>query len=110
MFLGVALGAFGAHALKETLSPEGKQLYHTAVFYHLVHGLGLLAVGWVATLKPMEPFVSRAGWAFIIGIVLFSGSLYALSLTGVKKLGLVTPFGGFAFLMGWLFLALAARG
>ena len=108
MLLGVALGAFGAHGLKETLSAEAKQVYQTAVFYHLIHGLGLLAVGWLAILKPMEPLIRIAGWSFVIGIVLFSGSLYLLSLTQAKKLGLLTPFGGLAFLVGWLCLTLAS--
>ncbi len=107
MFLGVALGAFGAHGLKDTLSAEARPVYQTAVLYHLIHGMALLAVGWLATLKPNSPVVRQAGWAFVIGIVLFSGSLYALSLTGIKKLGIVTPFGGLALLVGWLFLTLA---
>ena len=109
MFLGVVLGAFGAHALKGSLSEEGKAVYHTAVLYHLIHSLGLLAVGWLATLKPTEPMIRNAGWAFIIGILLFSGSLYLLAVTGMKKLGIITPFGGLAFLAGWLFLALSAK-
>jgi uncharacterized membrane protein YgdD (TMEM256/DUF423 family) len=109
MLLGVALGAFGAHGLKRALSPEGKSVYQTAVLYHLIHGLALLAVGALATLKPMEPLIRNAGWAFVTGIVLFSGSLYLLSLTGIKKLGIITPFGGLAFLIGWACLALAAR-
>lgn len=109
MLLGVALGAFGAHGLKDTLSPEAKQTYQTAVLYHLVHGLALLAVGGLATLRTMESLVRTAGWAFMLGIVLFSGSLYLLSITGVKKLGIITPFGGLAFLIGWLCLALAAK-
>ena len=109
MFLGVLLGAFGAHGLKNTLTPEGKQIYQTAVLYHLIHGLGLLAVGWLATLKPMDSLAPKAGWAFVIGILLFSGSLYLLSLTGIKKLGLITPFGGLAFLIGWSCLALSAK-
>ena len=108
MFLGVLLGAFGAHGLKDTLSAEGKHAYQTAVLYHLIHGLALLAVGWLATVKPAEPLVKSAGWAFVIGIVLFSGSLYVLSVTGIKKLGIITPFGGLSFLIGWLCLALAA--
>ena len=108
MLLGVALGAFGAHALKATLSDEARQIYQTAVLYHLVHGLGLLAVGWLAVLKPAEPMVKNAGWAFVIGFTLFSGSLYLLSVTGIKKLGIITPFGGLAFLLGWCFLALSA--
>ena len=109
MLLGVALGAFGGHALKDRLSIESQRIYQTASFYHLMHGLALLAVGWLATLRPMEPLVPRAGTAFILGILLFSGSLYLLAITGVKKLGLITPFGGLAFLLGWLWLALSAR-
>jgi len=109
LLVGVALGAFGAHALAGRLSPESRHLYQTAVFYHLIHGLGLLAVGWVATVKPTESLVRNAGWAFLVGIVLFSGSLYLLSVTGIKKLGMITPIGGLAFLFGWLWLAVAAR-
>ena len=109
MLLGVALGAFGAHGLRETLSEEAKQTYQTAVLYHLIHGLALLAIGWLATLKPTEPLIRHAGWSFVIGIVLFCGSLYLLSVTGMKKLGIITPFGGLAFLTGWLCLALAMR-
>ena len=110
MLLGVALGAFGVHGLKDALSAEGKQTYQTAVLYHLIHGLALLAVGWLALLKPNEAMVRNAGWAFVLGIVLFSGSLYLLSVTGIRKLGIITPFGGLAFLLGWLCLALAATG
>ena len=109
MFLGVALGAFGAHGLKDTLSQESKQVYQTAVLYHLIHGLALLAVGWLSTLKPQTALIDRAGWLFLIGTVLFSGSLYLLAITGMKKLGIITPFGGLAFLAGWLCLALAAK-
>lgn len=108
MLLGVALGAFGAHGLKDSLSQDAKQTFQTAVLYHLVHGLGLLAVGWLVTIKPSEPMLRTAGWAFALGIVLFSGSLYALSLTGVRQLGLITPFGGLAFLIGWWCLAIGA--
>lgn len=109
MLVGVALGAFGAHGLKDVLSLEGKQTYQTAVLYHLIHGLGLLAVGWLATLKPTDSLVRTAGWAFVIGVLLFSGSLYLLSVTGAKKLGIITPFGGLAFLVGWLCLAFSMR-
>ena len=109
MFIGVALGAFGAHGLREKLSFESKQIYQTAVLYHFIHALGLLAVGWLATLKPINFFVKCAGGAFVIGIFLFSGSLYLLSVTQIKKFGIITPFGGIAFLAGWLFLALATR-
>lgn len=109
MLLGVLLGAFGAHGLKDALSPEGRGHYQTAVLYHLVHGLAVLIVGVLALLRPAEPLLGRAGWAFVLGILLFSGSLYLLSLTGIKRLGLITPFGGLAFLAGWLLLALTAK-
>lgn len=109
MAAAVALGAFGAHALQGRLTLEMRAVYQTAVLYHLVHGLGLLAVGWVATLKPANSPAQTAGWALLLGIVLFSGSLYLLSLTGIKKFGLITPLGGLAFLWGWICLALAAR-
>jgi len=110
MLLGVALGAFGAHGLKDVLSPEAKQTYQTAVFYQLVHGIGLLSVGWMSYLKTPSPLVRGAGWAFVVGILLFSGSLYAMSATGIKKFGIITPFGGLAFLIGWTFLAISAKG
>ena len=109
MLCGVALGAFGAHGLKAKLSAEAMLIYHTAVFYHLIHGLGLLALGWVSLFKPMNVWVRHAGCAFLVGILLFSGSLYLLSVTGVKKWGAMTPFGGLAFLYGWLCLLLAAQ-
>lgn len=107
--LGVALGAFGAHGLRETLSAEAKATYQTAVLYHLVHSLGLLAVGWLATLKPSEGLLRLAGWSFILGVILFSGSLYLLSVTGMRKFGIITPLGGLSFLIGWACLAAAAR-
>jgi len=109
LLLGVLLGAFGAHGLKEVLSAQAKAIYQTGVLYHLVHGLGLLAVGWVSSQRTAEGLVSAAGWSFVIGILLFSGSLYVLSITGIKKLGIITPFGGAAFLIGWLCLALSTR-
>ena len=109
MLLGVTLGAFGAHGLKTVLSPEAKQVYHTAVLYHLVHGLALLVVGGLSLLKPMEPLVSIAGWSFVLGMLLFSGSLYLLSVTGIAKFGFITPLGGLGLLTGWLCLAFAAR-
>ena len=109
MCLGVLAGAFGAHGLKGVISEESQRVYQTAVFYHLIHGLALLAVGWLATVKPEERLVAMTGWWFVSGIILFSGSLYLLSLTGIKKLGIITPVGGVAFLVGWVSLALAAR-
>jgi uncharacterized membrane protein YgdD (TMEM256/DUF423 family) len=106
-FTGVALGAFAAHGLKNRLSAEYLAIFHTGVTYQLVHTLALLAVALLATQIPGR-LMTWAGASFVIGIVLFSGSLYLLTLTGVSKLGIVTPFGGLAFLVGWFCLGLAA--
>jgi uncharacterized membrane protein YgdD (TMEM256/DUF423 family) len=103
----VALGAFGAHALKGRLSPEMLAVWHTAVEYHVFHALGLLAVGLVAAQLPESALLKWSGWLMLAGIVLFSGSLYALALTGVRWLGVVTPAGGTAFLAAWALLAIA---
>jgi uncharacterized membrane protein YgdD (TMEM256/DUF423 family) len=108
MALAVAAGAFGAHALKARLGPDNAQVWQTAVQYHGWHALGLLAVGLFAIHVPERSGIALAGWAFVAGIVLFSGSLYALALTGVRTLGAITPLGGVAFLIGWLALAWAA--
>jgi uncharacterized membrane protein YgdD (TMEM256/DUF423 family) len=106
-FTGVGLGAFAAHGLKNRLTPEYLAIFHTGVTYQLVHTLALLGVALLATQMPGR-LVTWAGASFAIGILLFSGSLYVLTLTGVSKLGIVTPFGGLAFLIGWLCLGLAA--
>lgn len=106
MFLGVALGAFGAHSLKNILSDPMKAIFETGVKYQLIHGLGLLAVAWLSSKEPSN-LVQAAGILFSVGIVLFSGSLYILSLSGVRAWGAVTPLGGLAFLAGWLCLFLA---
>ena len=106
-FPGVGLGAFAAHGLKNRLSAEYLTIFHTGVTYQLVHTLALLGVALLATQIPGR-LVAWAGACFAIGILLFSGSLYVLTLTGVSKLGIVTPFGGLAFLAGWLCLGLAA--
>ena len=106
-FVGVALGAFGAHGLKTKVAPEMLTVWETAVQYHLVHALGLILVGILCQLMPAASMVRPAGWLLLAGIVLFSGSLYALVLTGTKPLGIITPIGGVAFLIGWLLLALA---
>jgi uncharacterized membrane protein YgdD (TMEM256/DUF423 family) len=105
--VAVAAGAFGAHGLKGWLAPEMLAVFETGVRYHLVHALALLAVAW-ATTRWSGHAVVLAGWLFVAGIVLFSGSLYALSLTGVRAFGIVTPFGGAAFIVGWLLLAWGA--
>ncbi len=107
LFLAVALGAFGAHALKARLSPEMLAIFETGVRYHFYHGLALFAVAWVAERSP-GTFVQASGYSFVIGIVLFSGSLYLLSATGVRWLGAITPIGGLAFLAGWALLFVAS--
>ncbi|RMT76945.1 DUF423 domain-containing protein [Pseudomonas viridiflava] len=106
-FTGVALGAFAAHGLKGRLTAEYLATFQTGVLYQLVHALALLGVALLATQVPGR-LVTWAGVSFAIGIVLFSGSLYALTLTGIGKLGIITPFGGLAFLFGWSILGLAA--
>jgi len=97
----VALGAFGAHALKTRLSTEMLALWHTGVEYHVYHALGLLAVGLVAAQLPESTLLKWSGWLMLAGIVLFSGSLYALALSGERWLGAITPIGGTAFLAAW---------
>ncbi len=106
-FLGVALGAFGSHGLRGTLPPSGMVTFETAVRYQLLHALGLLAVAWVSSRWPSGA-VHAAGWLMAAGIVLFSGSLYALALTGPRWVGVVTPVGGVCLLTAWGLLAWAA--
>ena len=106
-FTGVALGAFAAHGLKDRLSAEYLAIFHTGVMYQLVHTLALLAVALLAVQIPGR-LMTWAGISFVVGIVLFSGSLYLLTMTGVTRLGIITPFGGLAFLVGWLLLGMAA--
>jgi uncharacterized membrane protein YgdD (TMEM256/DUF423 family) len=108
LFAAVGLGAFGAHALKARLAPDMQAIWQTAVHYHAWHALGLLALGLFTMQRPDAPGASLAAWLFVAGIALFSGSLYALALSGVRGLGAVTPFGGVAFLAGWLAFAWAA--
>jgi uncharacterized membrane protein YgdD (TMEM256/DUF423 family) len=105
--LGVAAGAFGAHGLKGRLSPDMLDVFETAARYQMYHALGLVAVAWAAARWP-SPAVTLAGWCMVAGIVVFSGSLYVLSVTGIRWLGAITPLGGLAFMAGWLALALAA--
>ncbi|WP_433944601.1 DUF423 domain-containing protein [Paenibacillus sp. SN-8-1] len=107
MFLAVALGAFGAHALKEKLSEDMMKVYQTGIQYHLIHGVGLLLLGVLAGQMNGSAQVVLAGWFLFAGIILFSGSLYALSLSGIRKLGAITPLGGLAFLAGWAILIAA---
>ncbi|WP_296272350.1 DUF423 domain-containing protein [Pseudomonas sp. UBA6323] len=106
-FTGVALGAFAAHGLKHRLTPEYLAVFQTGTHYQLIHALTLFGVGLLALYMPGR-LVNLAGGAFAVGILLFSGSLYLLTLSGIGKLGIITPFGGVAFLIGWLCLGLAA--
>jgi uncharacterized membrane protein YgdD (TMEM256/DUF423 family) len=106
-FVGVALGAFGAHGLRGRLSPEMLAIFETGVRYHMYHALALVATAAVMT-KLDGRAVVAAGWCFTAGIFIFSGSLYALALSGVTVLGAITPIGGLAFLAGWILLAVAA--
>lgn len=108
-FLAVALGAFGAHALKSLLDERATAWWQTAVHYHGIHALALLAVGLLALHLPPSKALRTAGWGFTTGIALFSGSLYLMALSGVRGLGAVTPLGGIAFLIAWAALALAAN-
>ena len=106
-FVGVAFGAFGAHALRARLSPESLAVFETGVRYQMYHAVAVLIVA--IALARFDGWVARAaGWLFTIGIVLFSGSLYAIALTGIRMCGAITPIGGLAFLAGWALLAWAA--
>ena len=111
--LAVLAGAFGAHALKAHLSPELLQTFETAARYQMYHALALLAVAWAST-KNAGSLTKFAGWLFVIGIILFSGSLYAYTLSftngeGIKAFAMITPLGGLCFMVGWLLLALSTR-
>ncbi len=106
-FLGVALGAFAAHGLKTRLSTDMLAIFETGARYHLIHAVALLAIGILARQMDVTS-IKVAGFAMIFGIVVFSGSLYALATTGVRVLGAITPIGGVGFLIGWAALAMAA--
>lgn len=105
--LSVATGAFAAHALKTKLSAEMLAIFEIGARYQMYHALGLIAVAWAFS-QWHSQLVLAAGWLFVAGIAVFSGSLYALSLTGIRQLGAITPIGGLAFIIGWFLLALAA--
>jgi uncharacterized membrane protein YgdD (TMEM256/DUF423 family) len=105
--LAVALGAFGAHALKARLAPDLLAVFHTAVQYHFYHALGLIVIGLAAGQMPGSVWLKAAGWTMLAGIVLFSGSLYVLATTGHRWLGAITPVGGLAFMAGWILFAVA---
>ncbi len=105
--IGVAAGAFAAHGLKSRLTPDMLAVFETGARYQLFHALGLLAAAWAASRYGTDT-AAWGGWLLLLGTVLFSGSLYLLALTGIRWLGIVTPFGGVAFIVGWVILALAA--
>lgn len=105
-FLAVALGAFGAHALKSRLSADMLNVFEVGVRYHLYHALALLAAAWACSRWPGQ-LTSASGWLFLMGIIVFSGSLYLLSITGLRWLGAITPIGGLTLLSGWVCLLLA---
>ena len=104
--LSVAAGAFGAHGLRERVSERHLEVFEVGARYHMYHALALFAVAWLV--ERGAPGARVAGWCFVGGIAVFSGSLYALALTGKDKLGAITPIGGLAFLVGWALLAWAA--
>lgn len=105
-FLAVALGAFAAHGLKGKLPPDLFDVFEVGARYHMYHALALLGTAWAVTRWP-GTLTTTAGWCFVAGTVLFSGSLYALALTGIRPLGAITPLGGVCFLAGWVALGLA---
>ncbi|QEY17378.1 DUF423 domain-containing protein [Cellvibrio sp. KY-GH-1] len=107
-FLSVVVGAFAAHGLKKVLTPEMIEVVKTGVQYQMYHALALLMVALLLIHKPSTPGLKAGGWAFILGSLMFSGSLYALALGAPHWLGPITPLGGLCFLMGWVLLAVAA--
>ncbi len=105
--LVVMLGAFGAHSLKARMTAEMLAAYQTGVYYHLFHALGLLVVGLVATQIMDSVYLKWSGWLMLTGIILFSGSLYGLSVSGLRWLGMVTPLGGMSFIAAWILFVIA---
>jgi uncharacterized membrane protein YgdD (TMEM256/DUF423 family) len=109
MALAVVLGAFGAHGLRSRLDAYSMSVYEKAVFYHFVHALGILCIAILARTNVITTSgANRAAGLLLLGIIVFSGSLYALSVTGIRTLGAITPIGGIAFIVGWLWLAYEA--
>jgi uncharacterized membrane protein YgdD (TMEM256/DUF423 family) len=107
-FLAVALGAFGAHGLKDKLDPYYLDIWKTGVTYQMFHALGILAVAMLLGKAAASSLFSWSGWLMLLGIILFSGSLYVLSVTKISMLGIITPFGGVAFLTAWVLMIIGA--
>jgi len=105
---GVGLGAFGAHGLKNVLSPELLTVYQTGVTYQMWHALGLMGISLVHQQSPESKLINWAGWLMFIGIILFSGSLYLLAILNLKWIGIITPIGGVSFIMAWVLIAIFA--
>lgn len=105
MALAVAIGAFGAHALKSKITPDKLKVYETGVQYHIAHALGLILVGMIVNHYPDAKMIVTGGWFLAAGIILFSGSLYGLSVTKARFLGPITPLGGLSFIIGWILVA-----
>jgi len=108
MAISIGLGAFGAHGLKKVISPEILEIFHTGVEYQFYHAIGLFCVAFVAYFTQSNQ-VKLAGYLMIVGTFLFSGSLYIMTLTGVKWFGAITPFGGMSYIVAWIMLALSIR-
>jgi uncharacterized membrane protein YgdD (TMEM256/DUF423 family) len=106
--LGVIAGAFGAHGLKESMNERSLEVFETAARYQMYHALALLAVGLLALHGRSGASLTLAGWSFLVGTLIFSGTLYALALSGIRWLGAITPIGGVALIVGWFALAVAA--
>lgn len=106
--LAVAMGAFGAHGLRDSLSAEAMKVYQTAVNYHMWHALGLGLIAFVHQQFPDVKQLFWAGWLMLVGVIVFSGSLYVLAISGIKWLGAITPIGGVAFIVAWVLLAVFA--
>ncbi len=107
VLLCIALGAFGSHGLKQILSPETMATYQTGVQYHFYHALGLILLGLIRFHMPSSRLIPISGWLMLMGILLFSINLYVMSLTGMRQLGMVAPFGGLSFMSAWIILTYA---
>ena len=107
-FLSVALGAFGAHGLEKMVEPKYLEIWKTGVQYQMYHAIGLMIIAVLLGRFPASALLTWSGWLMLIGIILFSGSLYVLTLTRIGPLGAITPFGGVAFLVAWVLIIIAA--